>query len=114
MPARWRVALAAVVAAAIIGGLVPHLVLSGAQVATTDMVRAAEAPFGALPTCLDATCGKGSPAAPAPTPMVALAGVLSALALAVIAAARLRRRRAPLAPLPAGAPDPLFHPPQFS
>ena len=114
MPARWRVALAAVVAAAVVGGFLPHSVLFGARIATTEMVQAAEAPFGALPTCVDATCGKGSPAATAPTPMVALAGVLSALALAAMAAARLRRRRAPVVPLPAGAPDPLFHPPQFS
>jgi hypothetical protein len=114
MPARSRVALAAVVAAAIIGGLMPHSVLSGARMATTEMEQAAEAPFGAVPTCVDATCGKGSPAAPAPTPMVALAGVLSALALAAVAAARLRRRRVPVVPLPAGAPDPLFHPPRFS
>ena len=114
MPARWRVALAAVVAAAIVGGILPHGVATAARSTTTVVAQAVEAPFGAIPNCLDATCGKGSPAAPAPAPAVALACVLSGLALAAIAAARLRRHRARTAPLPAGAPDPLFHPPQFS
>jgi hypothetical protein len=114
MPARWRVALAAVIAAAIVGGILPHAVVSTAQSATANMVQAVETPLGAIPNCVEATCGKGSPAAPALAPMVALAGVLSGLALAAIAAARLRRHRARTAPLPAGAPDPLFHPPQFS
>ena len=114
MPARWRVALAAVVAAAIVGGFVPRGMLSDAQSATAEVVQAVEAPLGPLPTCVDATCGKGSPAAPAPAPMVALVGVLSGLALAAIAGVRLRRHRAHVVRLPAGAPDPLFHPPQFS
>ena len=114
MPARWRVALAAVIAATIIGGFLPRDALSVAQGASTEMVQAAESPLVPLPTCADATCGKGSPAAPAPTPLIALAGVLGGLALAAVAAARLRRNRARVVPLPAGAPDPLFHPPQFS
>lgn len=114
MPARWRVALAAIIAAAVVGGFLPHGVLSAAQRATTEMVQAAEAPLVPLPTCLDATCGKGSPAAPSPAPLIALTGVLSGLAIALIAAARLRRNRAHVVPLPAGAPNPLFRPPQFS
>lgn len=114
MPARWRVALAAIIAAAIVGGFLPHDVLSATRGATTEMVQAAEAPLVPLPTCLDATCGKGSPAAPSPAPMIALTGVLSGLAIALIGAARLRRNRAQVVRLPAGAADPLFRPPQFS
>jgi hypothetical protein len=114
MPARWRVALAAVIAAVIVGGFLPHGALWDAQSATTEMMQAAEAPLTAPSTCVDATCGKGSPAAAAPTPTVALAGVLCGLALAAIAAVRLRRHRAQAEPLPAGAPDPLLRPPQFS
>ena len=105
---------AAVIAAVIVGGFLPHGALSDAQSAAKEMVQAAEAPLTAPSTCVDATCGKGSPAASAPTPTVALAGVLSGLALAAIAAARLRRHQARAEPLPAGAPDPLFRPPQFS
>ena len=114
MPTRWRVALAAIIAATVISGLLPHGVLSTAQRATSEIVQAAEAPLVPLPTCLDATCGKGSPAAPSSAPIIALTGVLSGLAIALITAARLRRNRAQVIPLPAGAPDPLFRPPQFS
>ena len=114
MPARWRVALAAIIAAAIVGGIMPHDSLSAAQRATTEMVQGAEAPLLSTPNCVDASCGKGSPAPSAPTALVALAGALSALSLAAIVALRLRRHRAALVPLPAGAPVPLFRPPQFS
>lgn len=115
MSARWRVALAAVIAAVIVGGFLPHGVLSlaGDASATTEMLQAGEAPFAALPNCAD-ICGKGSPASPVPTPMVALAGVLSAVALAAVLAARARRRPDQVVPLPAGAPDRLLRPPQFS
>jgi hypothetical protein len=94
--------------------LLPHGAQSDAQSATKEMVQAAEAPLMAPSTCADASCGKGSPASSSPTPMVASAAVLGGLALAVIAAARLRRHRAQAERLPAGAPDPLFRPPQFS
>ena len=114
MPVRWRVALAAVVAAVIVGGFLPHGALSDAQSATKEMVQAAETPLLAPANCADATCGKGSPAASTPTPTVVLAAVISGLALAAIAAARLRRHRTQAEPLPAGAPDPLLRPPQFS
>lgn len=114
MSARWRVALAAIFAATIAGGLLPHGVLADAQSATTEMMQVVGTPLVAAPNCFDATCGKGSPASPAPAPMVALAGVLSGLAIAAIAAARVRRHRSAVVPLPAGAPDPLLRPPQFS
>ncbi len=110
MPVRWRVALAAVIAATIVGGFLPHGALSDAQSATREMVQAAEAPLMAPSTCVDATCGKGSPAASSPTPTVALVGVLCGLALAAIAAARLRRHRAHAEPLPAGRPGPAVPP----
>lgn len=114
MSAGRRVALAAVIATAVVGGFLPHGVLFVAQNASRELAQAAEAPLVSAPNCVDATCGKGSPAAPAPTPVIALAGVLSGLALAGLAAARWRRHRAQSTPLPAGVPDPLFHPPQFS
>jgi hypothetical protein len=114
MPMRWRVLLAAIVAAAVLGGFMPHGVLSSAQSAATEMVQVAEAPLAALPNCDDVTCGKGSPAPPAPAPVVALAGMLSGIAVVAIVAARWRRHRAQVAPLPAGTTDPLLRPPQFS
>jgi hypothetical protein len=114
MPVRLRVALLAIIAAAIVGGFMPHAVLSTARSTASDMVQAAEAPLTALPTCVDVTCGKGAPAPPAPAPLLALAGVLSGLAVVAIAAGRLRRRRHHVAALPAGNPNPLLRPPQFS
>ena len=78
------------------------------------MVQIAETPLTALPNCVDVTCGKGTPAPPAPAPLVALAGVLSGLAVVAIAAGRLRRQRSQAAALPAGSPNPLLRPPQFS
>ncbi len=64
----------------------PHGVLSSAQSTATEMVQVAEAPLAALPNCDDVTCGKGSPAPPAPAPVVALAGMLSGIAVVAIVA----------------------------
>jgi hypothetical protein len=114
MSVRWRVALVAIIASAIVAGFMPNGVLSAAQTTATEMVQVAEAPLAAAPNCDDVTCGKGSPAPPAPAPLAALAGVLGGLAIAAIAAARLRRHRAQVVPLPAGSPNPLLRPPQFS
>jgi hypothetical protein len=114
MPVRLRVSLVAIIAAAIVGGFMPHAALATAQGTVTEMVQVAEAPLAALPNCVDVTCGKGSPAPPTPAPMVALAGLLSGLAVVAIVAGRLRRRRHQVVALPAGSPNPLLRPPQFS
>jgi len=110
---KWRLALAAVIAATVVGGFMPHTVLSGAQATTAEMVQVAE-PLSVPLTCVDATCGKGSPAPAAPAPAVALAAVLAGVAVAALVASAIRRRRASVVPLPAGSRNPLFHPPQFS
>ena len=114
MPMRRRLALVAVIAVAVVGGFLPHGVLSAGQSTATDLVQVAQTPFTSAPSCADAVCGKGSPAPPAPVPIVALAAMVGGLVVAAIAAARLRRQRAHLGPLPAGTPDAPFHPPQFS
>jgi hypothetical protein len=114
MPVRWRILLAAIIAAAIVGGFMPHGVLSAAQSSATEMVQVAEAPLAALPNCDDVTCGKGSPAPPAPAPTVALVSMVGGLAVVAVAAARLRRHRSQAVPLPAGNEDRLLRPPQFS
>jgi len=111
---RWRIALAALIALAVVGGFLPHGVLSAGQSTATEVVQTVRAPFDAIPGCADAVCGKGSPAPAAPTPTVALAAMLGGLAIGAIAGMRLRRRRAQAAPLPAGTPNPLLRPPQFS
>lgn len=114
MPVRWRIALAAIIAVAVVVGFVPHAVLSSGQSTATEVVHTVQTPLTGIPGCGDAVCGKGSPAPPAPISTVALAATIGGLAIAAIAAIRLRRHRASVEPLPTGTPNPLFHPPQFS
>jgi hypothetical protein len=109
----WRVGLVAVVAAAVLGGLVPHVVASP-ESAGAAMVQAIESPLASPTSCTDATCGKGTPTPAAPSPAVALVAVLGGLAVAAAAAALIRRRSAVVGALPRGRQDRLFHPPQFS
>jgi hypothetical protein len=114
MSLRWRIGLVAVIAAAVVGGFLPHGVPSAADASVVQAARIAEAPLSSPISCLDATCGKGSPAPSAPSPGVALVAVVTGLLGAAAAAARVRRRRGRVLDLPRGARDPLFHPPQFS
>jgi hypothetical protein len=114
MRMKSRIGLVAIIAAAVVGGFMPHGVLSAAQSSGADMVQLAEAPVAMPLMCMDVTCGKGTPALSAPTPAVALAAVVVGTAIAAVTASVVRRRRALVVALPAGARDPLFHPPQFS
>jgi hypothetical protein len=114
MSLRWRVGLVAIIAAAVVGGFMPHGVAPGAESSATTVVHAAEAPLSWTLNCADATCGKGSPAPAAPSPGIALAAVVAGIVAAAAAVAGLRRRRLQAVALPAGARDPLFHPPRFS
>ncbi len=111
---KWRLCLVAVVAAAVLGGFVPHGVLSGTGAAATEIVQGAEAPLSAPLSCLDATCGKGSPAAPTPSPGIVLAAVVGGLAAMALVGSHIRRRRLQAVALPAGIRHTPFHPPQFS
>jgi hypothetical protein len=114
MSLRWRIGLVAVIAAAIVGGFLPHGVLSAADTSATQVVRVVEGPVSVPVNCADATCGKGSPAPAAPSPgLVLMAVVAGALGLAA-AAAFIRRRQGQVVALPAGTRDRPFHPPQFS
>jgi hypothetical protein len=112
---RWRIGLLAIIAAAMLGGSMAHGVLSGAQSAATDLVQVAQAPVSSVPLlCMDATCGKGSPAPAAPAPALALAAVVAGFAVIAAAASAIRRRRTEVITLPAGSRDPVFRPPRFS
>jgi hypothetical protein len=114
MSIRWRIGLAAVIAAAVVGGFVPHGVLSLTDTSATQVVRAAEATLSGSVNCADATCGKGNTAPAAPSPGIAVVAVVAGALGVAAAAACVRRRRGQRVALPAGARDPLFHPPQFS
>jgi MYXO-CTERM domain-containing protein len=109
-----RIGLLALIAAAVVGGFVPHAALSAAESTGAQMEQLAESPVATPSACTDVTCGKGTPATASPSPAVVLAVVIGGVALAALAASAVRRRRRQVAPLPAGTRDPLFHPPQFS
>src|SRR5580704_6269736 len=113
MALRWRFGLAAVIAAAVLGGVLPHGALSSAQATAAEMVQAVETPLAQPTSCADAICGKGSPAPAAPVPTVALVAAMAGVVATAVAAAVIRRRRGVVASLPAGTRDPLFHPPRF-
>ena len=114
MSLRWRVGFVAVIAVAIVGGFMPHSVVSATESSATAVAGVAESPLSLPGQCADATCGKGTPAPGAPSPGVVLAAVVAGAVAAAAAASSIRRRRGQTAVLPAGSPDPLFHPPQFS
>jgi len=114
MGMKWRIGLVAVIAAAVLGGLVPHVVASGAEASTGAMVQAVEAPLATAAACTDATCNKGTSTPAAPTPVLVLAAVLGVLVMGAAAAAMVRRNANRAQALPAGSHDPLFHPPKFS
>ena len=91
MSTRWRIGLAAIVAAVVIGGFVPHGVLSTARSSVVEVAQMVEVPVSGPVTCLDATCGKGSPAPAAPTPGISLVAVVGGLVAVAAAAAGGRR-----------------------
>ena len=89
--------------------------LSSAETSAAEVLHLAETPLSAPLNCLDATCGKGSPAPAAPSAGVALVATVAGLVAFAAASASIRRRRGRVQlALPAGSPDPSFHPPQFS
>ena len=114
MPIGRRLVLVAVLAAAIVGGFLPHAALSSAPSRAAEIVRSVEAPLDGTLHCFDATCGKGAPTSPAPTPGLVLAAVLGGMVAAFAVSASARRRRLRGSPLPVGVTDPLFHPPKSS
>jgi hypothetical protein len=114
MRLHWRLALAALVAAAVFGGLLPHGLLSGAAAVAQPTVQVLEEPLSLPISCDDAVCGKGSPVPAAPSPAAALSAMLGAVVATAAAVAMLKHRRAQVRALPAGVPVPPFHPPQFS
>jgi hypothetical protein len=114
MSIRWRIGLVVVIAAAVVGGFLPHGVVSGTDTSATQVVRAVEAPWSGSVNCADATCGKGNTAPAAPSPGLALVAVVAGALGVAAAAACMRRRHGRQMVLPVGARDPLFHPPQFS
>jgi hypothetical protein len=112
--ARLQLALAALVAVAILGGLVPHSVPSEAAAMVRPAVAVLEEPLSTPVSCADAVCGKGSPVPSAPSPAGPLVAVVGASLVTALAVMALRHRRTHPAPLPAGVRDGLFRPPRSS
>ena len=101
MSTRWRIGLAAIIAAAIVGGFVPHgaLVRHRRHIGHGDPGHPAGTDRRGLrcqgrSTCADATCGKGNTAPAAPSPGIALVAVVARPGRGRAAAACVRRRRA--------------------
>jgi hypothetical protein len=112
--ARLQLALAAVVAVAILGGLVPNSVATEVATMVRPAVAILEEPLSTPVSCSDAVCGKGSPVPSAPSPAVALVAVVGAAVMTALAVMAFRHRRTHPASLPAGVRDSLFRPPRSS
>jgi hypothetical protein len=114
MSTRWRIGLAGMVAAVVLVGFVPHTAVSAAEKPVAEVAQLAETPVSVPVSCVDATCGKGSPVPAAPVPVVALVAIVGGLMTAAAATVLIRRRRGMALALPTGTRDTPFHPPQFS
>jgi len=78
----------------------------------TIITAAAPSPSGS--ECAAVSCNRGSPSSTVPLPSITLAGTIAAGLLVVLALCAFRRPRRGAALLPAGAPSPLFRPPQLA
>jgi hypothetical protein len=114
MSLRWRWSLVVILAAVVLGSLLPQTFLKG-SLSTATM--AAVAPTGppTFPSgCAGASCSRSTPIPAAP--VLAIAGMAAAATLVLGAAAgyRSRRIRSQRVTLPRGIVSALFHPPRFS
>ena len=114
MSTQWRIGLAAIVAAVVIGGFVPHAVLSGAGATATQVVQIAEVPVSGPVRLRRRHLREGQPGTGGARPGRGLAAVIGGIVAAAAAVALVRRRPGRTLALPAGTRHSLFHPPQFS
>ena len=114
MGMKWRVGLVAVVAAAVLGGLVPHAVASGSESIGVTMVQAVESPLASPDDLYRRHLRQGHADSGRAHARNCPGRRAGGLVVAATAAALIRRRPAWIGALPSGRPDPLFHPPQFS
>ena len=113
MAMRWRIGLVAIIAAAVVGGFLPHGALSAVDPSATQVVRTVEAPLSGTVNCADATCGKGNTAPAAPSPGIALGGGRGRHSGRRGSGAALRADVDSRSPCRSER-ESLFHPPQFS
>jgi hypothetical protein len=114
MSLRWRWSLVVVLAAVVLGSLLPQTFLQG-NLSTATMSAIAPAGSPDFPSgCAEASCGRSAPTPVAP--VLAVAGVAAAAGFVVCAATGYwsRRIRSHRVNLPRGMVTALFHPPQFS
>jgi len=114
MSLRWRWSLVVVLAAMVLGGLLPETVLD-ANHAPASMTTAVSVGQPAFPSgCSGSNCVRSTPA-PA-TPVLAIAGLAALTGFVTGAGGGYRTRRASprTRALPAGIPVSLYRPPQFS
>ncbi len=111
---RRHIGPVAIVAAAVLGGLMPHALVRGIESSPARVLEAGQTLASEPIHCVDATCGKGSPTPTSPSPSGAMVVMLAGAVAVGAALSAFRHRRERLVALPAGSPDPLDHPPQFS
>jgi hypothetical protein len=114
MALRWRWILVAVMAAAVLGGILPQALLGGTQAPAEMTVLAATGPPTFPSGCSGASCGRSAPAAPAPILTIAGVAVLAAAVVTLSGRGISRRIRSRAHTLPRGTTMVLFRPPQFS
>jgi hypothetical protein len=113
MSLRWRWSLVVILAAVVLGSLLPQTFLKGSLSTATGSAVARTGPPN-FPSVCGSSCGRSTPGPVAP--VLAIAGVAAAAGLIVRAMAaywsrRIRTRRGNL---PRGMVAALFRPPQFS
>jgi hypothetical protein len=114
MSLRWRWSLVIVLAAVVLGSMLPQTFLQGSlSTATMNAIAPAGNPTFP-PGCVQASCGRSAPTPVAP--VLAVVGAAAATGFAVRAATghRSRRMRSHRVNLPRGMMAALFRPPQFS
>jgi hypothetical protein len=114
MSLRWRWSLVVVLAAVVLGSLLPQTFLQG-SLSTATMTAVAPTGPPTFPSgCAGASCSRS-----APTPVVPILGIagvaaMTGLVVRAVASYRSRRIRTQRAELPRGMVAALFRPPQFS
>jgi hypothetical protein len=114
MALRWRWILVAVMAATVLGGILPQALLSRTQAPAEMTVLAATGPPTFPSGCAGASCARSAPASPTPILTIAGAAVLAAVVLTASGRGISRRIRSGAHGLPRGTTMVLFRPPQFA
>jgi hypothetical protein len=114
MSLRWRWSLVLVLAAVVLGSLLPQTFLRGSlSTVTVNAVTTTGSPI-LPPGCAEASCGHSAPTPVAPVLAMAGAAAATGFIVRTVASHRSRRIRSRRINLPRGMAAALFRPPQLS